>query len=86
MSFPGGGYVPPKPPKKDEPEEPDPTVGTMSTSEKKVYDWRLEQFTRLGFGETQAELLASDRHIDLNVVRRWIKQGCDHDTAFKLLV
>jgi len=48
-------------------------------------DWRLDQFTSLGFDVLQAVLMADDALVDLAQARRLVAMGCPLDTAFRIL-
>jgi hypothetical protein len=51
---------------------------------------RVEAFTTLGFGHPQAVVLATTQEageqVDLDLVRRLLDAGCDHDLALRIVI
>lgn len=72
-----------------EPEEPETNMPETETApsqdEKKVLDWRVEQFRKLEFGEAVSELLAGS-DVDLNRARKMRDRGCDTVLALRILL
>jgi hypothetical protein len=56
----------------------------LDSEEHTVFLWRHEQFGRLGFGPTDARLLA-ESPADLGEARRLRRAGCSLDLAFRIL-
>ena len=52
----------------------------------KVFLWRKEVLERAGYDEMAAELLASDRHVDLHRAVDMLRQGCHTTTALLILL
>jgi hypothetical protein len=48
-------------------------------------DWRLDQFTALGFDLLHAVLMADEAMVDLAQARRLVAMGCPPETAFRIL-
>jgi hypothetical protein len=51
----------------------------------RVLQWRLEQFTQLGFAASMALVLAY-QHVDLALARKLVGDGCPPLTAAKILL
>lgn len=49
-----------------------------------VYQWRLDEFQRMGFMRYVAEMLAAGR-IDLHQMEDLLKAGCEHHLALEIL-
>lgn len=52
----------------------------------KVFLWRKEVLERAGYDDISAELIASDRHVDLHRAVDMRKQGCHVATALLILL
>lgn len=50
-----------------------------------VYSHRFDFFMRMGFGPAESQELANT-YVDCHEVRRWLSQGCGHDTAVSILI
>jgi hypothetical protein len=57
-----------------------------SQDEALVRSWRREQFRRLGFSHSEAELLASSNHVELAQVRRISALGCDRQLILRIVL
>lgn len=67
-------------------EETRPSDEPLSTTERKVYEWRRDEFARLGFAPFSAELLASDQKVDLASARHLVQdKHCPVDLALQIL-
>ncbi len=62
------------------------TMRITPTGEKE----RAQALVDLGFDPTQALLMATTQregeHVDLNLVRRLLDAGCDHDLALRIVL
>jgi hypothetical protein len=65
---------------------PEAVVETLSEDERRVRDWRWEQFVALGFGQAESDLLADCADVDLGRVRTLVGAGCDHRTALRIVL
>ena len=52
----------------------------------RVYDWRYDQLLGLGFGDIEADLMASRPEVDLGRVRDLIRTGCPTDLVVRIVV
>ena len=59
-------------------------VEASESEERAVYQWRREQFARLGFDQVDSRLLA-ESPADLGLARRIRSKGCSIDLAFRIL-
>ena len=57
----------------------------LEPRQQRVYDWRLEQFTSLGFYDQIAEALAGST-ADLDTARRLHKAGCSLANILRILM
>ena len=62
----------------------EPPVEMIESEEQVVYQWRREQFGRLGFDHVDSRLLAESA-ADLGLARRLRSGGCSVDLAFRIL-
>lgn len=63
-----------------------PTAPTVPASDaEKVYAWKVEQLSRLGYPPARAAVLA-DRGIDVHQLARLIRHGCPPDLAVKIVL
>ncbi len=53
--------------------------------ERRVFLWRLREFTRLGFGYRESVVLAGTG-VDLAQARKLVGRGCPADTASRILL
>jgi len=56
------------------------------TEEEKIVEWRFSTLAEAGYDVRKAQRLAARLDIDLHVAVDLIKQGCDQETAVKILV
>ena len=63
------------------PEELEPSEESSPTRE-----WRLNQFTGLGFETVQAAIMADEPLVDLALARRLVAMGCPLETACRILL
>lgn len=54
--------------------------------ERRVHEWRREQFRRLGFSELEAETLAATPDVDLHRVRTLTEQGCARTLVLRIVL
>jgi hypothetical protein len=52
----------------------------------RVYDWRYDQLLGLGFGDIEADLMASWPEVDLGRVRDLIRTGCPMELVVRIVV
>ena len=52
----------------------------------RVLVWRQEVLERAGYDENAAKLIARRRNLDLHLAVDLLKQGCDVDTALRILL
>ena len=52
----------------------------------RVYDWRYDQLLGLGFGDIEADLMASWPEVDLGRVRELIRTGCPTELVVRIVV
>lgn len=60
-------------------------MAQRSQHSEKVFDWRDEEFVRMGFANYVASFLASTR-IDLHEMETLLNRGCPHDIACQILM
>ena len=70
---------------KDEGERIISAMAETQTHEKRVLEWRNESFDAMGFDEVMAALLAHT-HIDMAQMRDLLANGCQHETAVRILM
>jgi hypothetical protein len=58
----------------------------LSDDERRVRDWRREQFEQLGFGRAESEMLAECGDVDLGRVRTLAAGGCDLATILRIVL
>jgi hypothetical protein len=60
-------------------------VATVDEGLIDVYCWRMEELLRAGYHQMLAGRLAADARVDLHQACELLEQGCDGDTAFRIL-
>lgn len=65
--------------------EPYPEQEALSPEDRRVVDWRFDQFRLLGFGEEDAWLLV-DSGADLQLARSLVSAGCPLHLALRIAV
>jgi hypothetical protein len=58
----------------------------LSEDERRVRDWRREQFRALGFASAEAAVLADCREVDLGRVRSLAASGCALDLILRIVL
>lgn len=56
----------------------------LSLSERRVFEWRVREFGRMGFGTVDAELLAAS-DADLDGARKIRSKGCPLELLFRIV-
>lgn len=46
--------------------------------------WRREQYLRMGFGQVNAYMLASNRHLNWHSVQGALESGASHDQLMRI--
>ena len=70
----------------DPPEADGDLLAVGRDSERMVFDWRLEELLRAGYGPVAAETIASEHRIDLHRACDLLAQGCSEDLAAAILL
>ncbi len=65
--------------------EPYPEEEELSLEDRRVLDWRFDQFRLLGFGDEDASLLVSSG-ADLQLARSLVGAGCSLHLALRIAV
>lgn len=64
-------------------------MGETQTTENAVYEFRVSEFTEMGFRKSEAIALAQSKDetgypLDIHKVRRALAQGCTHMQAWRI--
>ena len=65
--------------------EQHPPHDELTLEDRRVADWRYDQFRTLGFGDEDAWLLEG-AGADLHVVRTLVGAGCPHHLALRIVL
>jgi hypothetical protein len=59
---------------------------TKSTEQERIQEWRAAELQRAGYERSAAALLAARPDVDLHFAIDLLRNGCDHETALKILL
>jgi hypothetical protein len=59
---------------------------TKTTEQERIQEWRAAELERAGYERSAAALLAARPDVDLHFAIDLIRNGCDPETALKILL
>lgn len=56
------------------------------STERQIFNWRRDEFLRMGFAKRTAAVLARRRDVDVRATERMLAEGCTHEVAIEILL